>query len=73
MGITYDRLDAILLGIEQGLPDEDVARRADASSRDVERVSRMVRLSSHKRKFPPVAKVGLRTPGLDWREGDEDV
>jgi len=73
MGITYDRLDAILLGIEQGLPEKDVARRAEASLQEVERVSRMVRLSSHKRKFPAVAKIGLRTPGLDWREGDEDV
>ena len=73
MGITYDRLDAILLGIEQGLPEKDVATRAEASLQDVERVSKMVRLSSHKRKFPAVAKIGLRTPGLDWREGDEDI
>lgn len=73
MGITYDRLDSILYGIEQGLPEEEVARRAGAPAKDVERVSRMVRLSAHKRKFPAVAKVGLRTPGLDWREGDEDV
>jgi NAD+ synthase len=73
MGISYDRLDAILLGIEQGLPEREVAKRAGTSVGDVERISRMVRLSSHKRKFPAVAKLGLRTPGLDWREGDEDV
>lgn len=73
IGITYDLLDAILLGIEQGLPEREVAERAGTSIREVERVSRMVRLSSHKRKFPAVAKLGLRTPGLDWREGDEDI
>lgn len=73
MGIAYARLDAILHGIEQGLPEADVARRAGATEEEVARVSRMVRMSSHKRKFPAVAKVGLRTPGLDWREGDEDV
>ncbi len=73
LGITYDRLDAILMGIEQGLPEKEVAERAGASVREVARVSTMVRLSSHKRKFPAVAKMGLRTPGLDWREGDEDV
>lgn len=73
MGISYDRLDAILLGIEQGLPDKDVAERAGAPVQEVERVARMVRMSAHKRKFPAVAKVGLRTPGLDWREGDEDI
>lgn len=73
MGITYDRLDAILLGIEHGLSEDEVARRAETSVREVERIAKIIRLSSHKRKFPPVAKVGLRTPGLDWREGDEDI
>jgi len=73
MGITYERLDAILFGLEQGIPEQDVAKRADASAREVERISKMIRLSAHKRKFPAVAKVGLRTPGLDWRDGDEDI
>jgi NAD+ synthase len=73
MGITYDLLDAILFGIEQGLSEREVAKRAGAPVQEVERVSRMVRMSSHKRKLPTVVKIGLRTPGLDWREGDEDV
>lgn len=73
MGISYDRLDAILMGMELGLPEKDIAVRAETSTAEVERIHRMVRLTSHKRKLPPVAKVGLRTPGLDWREGDEDV
>lgn len=73
MGITYERLDSILSGLELGLPEEDISRRAGAPMEEVERISRKVRLSAHKRKFPPVAKIGLRTPGLDWREGDEDV
>lgn len=73
MGITYEKLDAVLYGIEQGLPEQDIAKRAGTTVREVERVSRTVRLSAHKRKFPAVAKLGLRTPGLDWREGDEDI
>ena len=73
MGIKYDRLDAILLGIELGLDEKLIAERAETTSREVQRVSRMVRLSSHKRKFQPAAKIGFRTPGLDWREGDEDL
>jgi NAD+ synthase len=73
MGIMYDKLDAILMGIEQGLAEKDIAERAEAPVGEVRRVESMIRLSSHKRKFPPVAKVGLRTPGLDWREGDEDI
>lgn len=73
MGITYDRLDAILLGIELGLDVKEIALRSESSRKEVERISRTVRLSSHKRKFQPAPKIGYRTPGLDWREGDEDI
>jgi NAD+ synthase len=73
MGISYDKLDAILLGIELGLDEKDIAERAETQVREVRRISNMIRHSSHKRKPPPAAKLGLRTPGLDWREGDEDI
>jgi NAD+ synthase len=73
MGISYPRLDAILLGIELGLDPKQIAERAETSLKEVDRISRMVRMSSHKRKFPAAAKTGFRTPGLDWREGDEDI
>jgi NAD+ synthase len=73
MGITYDRLDAILSGIELGLEEKDIAKRAETSMSEVQRIAKMVRLSSHKRKFQPAPKIGVRTPGLDWREGDEDI
>lgn len=73
LGITYERLDAILLGIELGLDEKEIALRAETSRKEVERISMMVRMSSHKRKFQPAPKIGYRTPGLDWREGDEDI
>ena len=73
MDITYERLDAILLGIELGLSEKEIAGRAETSVKEVERIANVVRLTSHKRKFQPVAKIGFRTPGLDWREGDEDI
>jgi NAD+ synthase len=73
MGVSYDRLDSILLGIELGLGEKEIADHADTQAKEVRRISNMVRLSSHKRKPPPAAKLGLRTPGLDWREGDEDI
>jgi len=73
MGITYERLDAILLGIELGLGEDEIAERADTTKAEVRKIAQRVRLSSHKRKFQPAAKIGFRTPGLDWREGDEDV
>ncbi|HJX05022.1 MAG TPA: NAD+ synthase [Thermoplasmata archaeon] len=73
IGISYPRLDAILLGIELGLDPKQIAERGETTLKEVDRISRMVRLSSHKRKFPAAAKIGFRTPGLDWREGDEDI
>jgi NAD+ synthase len=73
MGISYPELDSILMGIEEGLDERAIATRSEVSTKDVRRIMDMVRLSSHKRKFPPVPKIGIRTPGLDWREGDEDV
>lgn len=73
MGIKYEKLDAILLGIELGLDEKQIAERAETTMREVQRISTMVRLSSHKRKFQAAAKIGFRTPGLDWREGDEDI
>lgn len=73
MGISYDRLDAILSGIELGLGEKEIAERAETNVKEVARISNMVRMSSHKRKPAPAAKLGYRTPGLDWREGDEDV
>lgn len=73
MGISYERLDTILLGIELGLDEKKIAERAETTLKEVRRIANMVRMTSHKRKFQPVAKVGFRTPGLDWREGDEDI
>ena len=73
MGITYDRLDAILLGIELGLKENEITERAETTPKEVSRIANTIRMTSHKRRFQPVAKIGFRTPGLDWREGDEDI
>jgi len=73
LGISYQKLDAILFGIEHGMDERTIAKNTNAGVGEVRRIEKMVRLSSHKRKFPPVAKLSLRTPGLDWREGDEDI
>jgi len=73
MRITYNRLDAILLGIELGLPEKEIAQRAETTLKEVARIADTIRMTSHKRKYQAVAKIGFRTPGLDWREGDEDI
>lgn len=73
IGVAYDALDSILHGMEQGLDERTIADRTGAETEKVRKVSSMVRLSAHKRRTPPVVKIGLRTPGFDWREADEDV
>lgn len=68
LGLSYELLDRILLGVELGLADEDIVERCGARKRQVERVRELVRNSIHKRKTPLAPKVGYRTIGLDWRE-----
>ncbi|MEW5937301.1 MAG: NAD+ synthase [Candidatus Thermoplasmatota archaeon] len=68
LGISYEMLDRILLGIELGLDDAAISERARASISDVKRVRGMVRRSVHKRRMPLVPKMAVRTVGSDWRE-----
>ncbi len=68
LGISYAELDPILLGIEMELEPEEVASRTGLDLVKVRRIEAMVRAGAHKRKMPPIPKVGIRTFGLDWKE-----
>jgi len=68
LGISYDELDRILLGIELQLHTEEIAERAQVTAKQVERIERLVEANVHKRKMPLIPKVGIRTFGFDWRE-----
>ena len=68
LGISYDDLDRVLLGLELEMSSEEIVSRTGLSEATVERVTEMVHRSIHKRKMPLVPKVGIRTLGLDWRE-----
>ncbi len=68
LGITYDVLDCILLGIEMGLGDDDIIRRTEKTAEQVSHVRGLVKRSIHKRRLGLIPKIGLRTVGLDWRE-----
>ena len=57
MGITYERLDSILSGLELGFTVTDIAKRAETSVDEVSRIAGIVRSTSHKREMPPFAKV----------------
>jgi len=68
IGICYDDLDRILMGMEIGLSPEEIASRTDLDIGMVDKVMRMHRATVHKRKMPLIPKIGVRTIGLDWRE-----
>jgi NAD+ synthase len=68
LGVSYDDLDGILLGLEMGVPLEDIASSNRIALKKVEAVWKMHMATVHKRKMPLIPKIGLRTVGLDWRE-----
>ncbi|MFQ5919349.1 MAG: NAD+ synthase [Thermoplasmata archaeon] len=68
LGIAYEELDRVLLGLELEMPAEEIVSRTGFSRETVEEVTALVRRSIHKRKMPLIPKVGIRTLGLDWRE-----
>ena len=67
LGISYDKLDRILYGLERKWPKEKIAEKAAVPASEIARVMNMRRISQHKRSFPLIPKIGLRTVGLDWR------
>ncbi len=68
MGIAYEDLDRILLGIELGMDDDVIAQRTGLPAGEVTRVRDVVRATKHKRRIPLAPKLGIRTIGWDWRE-----
>ena len=68
LGITYGELDRILMGLERLLPHGDIAELTGCDPSVVRRVHHLVRTSAHKRYPGIIPKIGLRTPGYDWRE-----
>ena len=68
LGLSYSELDRILFGIERWLDLEDIAGLTGIDLSTVQRIQHRVHTSSHKRYLGMIPKIGLRTPGFDWRE-----
>lgn len=68
LGMAYDDLDRVLLGLELQMEVEAIAEKTGISLAEVQRIDALVRATAFKRKTPLVPKVGARTIGLDWRE-----
>lgn len=70
--LTYEVLDKILYGLEWKYPLETIAKEADVSLDEVVRIRKLRKTSEHKRHFPLIPKISLRTPSLDWRSPIEE-
>jgi NAD+ synthase len=65
--LSYEKLDKILFGLERKMNHNDIVKAAGVKPADVKRIKQMRLKSQHKRRSPLIPKIGLRTPGLDWR------
>ncbi|HTT17175.1 MAG TPA: NAD+ synthase [Thermoplasmata archaeon] len=68
LGSTYADVDRVLRRVELLEREEEVVRSTGLPPELVRAVLARVAQHRHKRRTPPVAKLGLRTVGLDWRE-----
>ena len=67
IGLNYETLDKILCGLELKMGVDEISKELGIDKEIVEKVKRRRILSQHKRRMPLIPKVGVRTPGLDWR------
>jgi len=65
--LRYGQLDLILWGLEQKMEYDKIGLLCNISIDEVKRIVMMRKKSQHKRRSALIPKIGLRTPGLDWR------
>ncbi len=65
--LTYFELDNILFGLERKFSLDDIAKSSGVQKSDIIRIKNMRIRSQHKRRSALIPKIGLRTPGNDWR------
>jgi NAD+ synthase len=68
LGLPYAQLDQVLYGLERLRTEDEIAEGTGLPLARVREVAERVTRGRHKRRMAPVAKIGLRTVGLDWRE-----
>ena len=65
--MSYDQLDKILFCLERKFDIKKIVKETGASESDIKRIKQMRINTQHKRRNALIPKLGLRTPGLDWR------
>ncbi len=67
LGIKYETLDLILLGLENFLAPEEIARQVKLPLKTVLDTEARWLANEHKRRAPLTIKLGYRTAGMDFR------
>ncbi len=67
LGMKYETLDLILLGLENFTTPEEIAEQLHLTLKQVETVKARWLSSEHKRRAPLTMKMGYRTTGMDFR------
>jgi NAD+ synthase len=65
--ISYSNLDLVLAGLEKKIDIGSISKTTNINLSEIKRIDKMISMSQHKRRFSLIPKLGLRTPGLDWR------
>ena len=65
--LSYNQLDKILTGLERKIDIADIADITEVKRSEVERIKNLRIKSQHKRRAALIPKIGIRTPGYDWR------
>ena len=65
--LSYNQLDKILAGLEKKIDLNEISKIADVKKSEVVRIKNMRIKSQHKRRAALIPKIGIRTPGYDWR------
>jgi NAD+ synthase len=68
LGLPYERLDPVLRGLEQLRTEEEIRERTGLGLAEIRAIEARVAQHRHKRRLPPIPKLGLRTVGIDWRD-----
>ena len=66
LGLPYAQLDRILHGLERGISEEEIAVRTGQPLERVRQYAQRIVTHRHKRRTPPIPKIGERTLGVDW-------
>ena len=58
----------MLFELERFHSVSQINEKTGISIEKISKIKGLIQASIHKRVFPPVCKIGIRTVGLDWRE-----